>query len=203
VEAVAYRQANYGNPLRTEPARQGARYSSGDEATPTQYLCLHPLGPFAELMRAHDLRAPEQLQHVRARTWALRLHVADLPEIAFDNAKDFGIDPAALVGDDQSACRELGTRLRDDVPGIVVPSAALPGTQNLVLFGARVGSPYLLPRAGAVDVPASITAEGGRPLSPLVGRVRFRGTKHAELVAWLRSEPFEFEEPDWSVARSP
>jgi RES domain-containing protein len=199
VEAVAYRQAGYGNPLRTEPARRPARYHAGSEETPTQYLCLHPLGPFAELMRAHDLRAEEQLRHVRARTWALRIEVDDLAEISFDSATDFGIEPAALVGDDQKACRELGASLRTSLPGIVVPSAALPGTKNIVLFGPRVGSPYLLPRAGAVDVPASITAEGGRPLSSLIGRVRFRGTKHADLVAWLRGEPFEFEEPDWAA----
>ena len=200
METVAYRQAGYGNPLRTEPARGSARFHSGTEETATQYLCLHPLGPFAELMRAHDLRSDEQLRHVRARTWALRMEVEELPEIGFANAADFNIEPSELVADDQTACRELGARLRNSLPGIVVPSAALPGTKNVVLFGPRVGSPYLLPAAGAVDVPASVTAERGRPLSSLLGHVRFQGAVHAELTAWLRGEPFEFEEPDWSAA---
>jgi RES domain-containing protein len=194
---VAYRLATYGNPLRTEPARLAARFHSGAELSPTQYLCLHPLGPFAELLRNADLRTPEQVAHVRERTWALRLDVAALPEVGFANARDYGLRPGDLVGDDWRRCQRLGGELRERVPGLVVPSAALPGTRNVVLFGPRVGSPYLLEPLGAVDVPASITAQAGRPVASLLDRVRFRGDRHAELEAWRRGEPFVFDEPDW------
>lgn len=193
--AVAYRHASYGNPLRAEPARRPGRFHTGGEDSPTQYLCLHPLGPFAELMRGHDLRSADQLREIRARTWALRLALEGLPEIGFENAADFGIQPADLIADDQEICRRLGAELRRRFPGVVVPSAALPGTRNLLLFGPRVGSPYLLSPAGAVDVPASVTAESGRPLIALLDRVRFRGEPHPELEAWRRGESFEL---DWS-----
>lgn len=198
---VVYRQASFGNPLRTEPARRPGRYHTGGERSPTQYVCLHPLGPFAELLRGNSLRLPEQVMQVRARTWALRLVQAELLEIGFDEAHDHGLAASDLVADDHAGCQALADDLRlRGVAGIIVPSAALPGTRNIVLFGARVGSPYAFEPVGAVDVPASITAEDGRPLAGLLDAVRFRGEPHAALVAWERGEEFEFAEPSWELA---
>jgi RES domain len=197
---IVYRHATFGTPLRTEPARQPGRYHDEDQASPTQYLCLHPLGPLAELMRGSSLRRPEQIRQVRARTWALRLTVAGLPEITFANAHEHGLDPADLVADDQAACRRLAVRLRRaGTPGLVAPSAALPGTQSAVLFGPRVGSPYLLEPLGEVDVPASITAHDGRPVASLIGLVRFAGQAHAGLEAWRHGEELPLREPDWGL----
>lgn len=196
---VAYRLSTYGNPLRTEPARRGGRYHTGTEASPTQYLCLHPLGPLAEFMRNSDFRTPDQLRHVRQRLWALRVDLDEVPEITFDNADEFGIGASRLIDDDQSQCRALGSTLRDDISAIVVPSAALPGTRNLVLFGPRIGSPYLLDAVSAVDVPASITAHAGRPIMSLLDVVRFKGDSHRGLDAWSRGEEFSFAEPSWEL----
>ena len=195
---VAYRQANYGTPLRTEPARGPGRYHTGAEPSPTQYLCLHPLGPLAEFMRRNTLRTGEQLRQVRLRTWAARVDIDRLQEIDFDNAEGFAIDAPGLVDDDATECQRLAATLRPTgAPGIVVPSAALPGTSNVVLFGPRVGSPYLLEPLGDVDVPASITAEDGRPIAGLLDRVRFLGDPHLALETWKRGERYVFEEPDW------
>jgi RES domain len=197
---IAYRNATYATPLRALPARTPARYHRGDEESATQYLCLHPLGPLAELMRAHSLRSLDQVRHLRARTWALRIEPAGLTELRFDNAADFGIAPAVLVDDDWAGCQELGARLRADLAGVVVPSAALPGTRNVVLFGPRVASPYLFEPVSAIDIPASITAEGARSLLSLLDVVRFRGQPHAELEARRRRRAFTFAEPDWTIA---
>ena len=60
-----------------------------------------------------------------------------------------------------------------------MPSAALPGTDNVVLFGERAAAPYLVEPLSAVDVPASLTADGGRPPLGLLDRVRRRGAPHA------------------------
>jgi hypothetical protein len=197
---VVYRLATYGSPLRTEPARQPGRYHSGAEESPTQYLCLHPLGPFAEFLRGHDLRSPDQVRQVRQRTWALRLDLDDLPEATFANAHEFEVDPDGLVSDDPRECRRLALGLRESgVPGVVVPSATLPGTRNVVLFGARVAAPYLVEPITALDIPASITAHDGRPTVSLLSQVRFRGDPHPELAAWQRGEPFLFDEPDWEL----
>jgi RES domain-containing protein len=182
------------------PASGAARYHRAGAADPTQYLALHPLGPLAELMRAGDLRRPEQLRHVSTRTWALDTEIDGLVEIDFDNAESFGLAADELVGDDWGACQRLADDLRGQgQPGLIVPSAALPGTRNVVLLGARVAAPYLAQVPSRLDIPASITAEDGRPLASLTEIVRFRGEPHAALAAWERGESFRFSEPDWSL----
>jgi hypothetical protein len=197
---IAFRRADYDTPLRTEPASRPGRFHRGTESQPTQYLCLHPLGPLAELMRGSDLRRPEQVRAVAARTWALEIDLTGLPEIGFANAVRFGAVAADLVADDYEPCWRLADLLRSDHSGAIVPSAALPGTSNVVLFGAHVAAPYLVTRIGTVDVPASITAHGGRPIASLLGRVCFHGSANPALRAWEAGERYSFAEPDWSLA---
>ena len=196
---VCYRFAAYSTPLRTVPAWQPARFSRGDEDEPTQYLALHPLGPLAELMRNAELRSPEQVRAISTRTWALDVPIDDLPEITFANAERFGITAEQLVGDDYVPCQGLAVRLRAEVEGLIVPSAALPGTRNVVLFGPRVAAPYLTNPVSTLDVPAGITADGGRPPTSLRSIVRFAGDRHAALDAWSGGSDFRFVEPDWLI----
>jgi hypothetical protein len=196
---VCYRFAAYATPLRTVPAWQPARFSRGDEDEPTQYLALHPLGPLAELMRNAELRSPEQLRAVTTRTWALEVPVNALPEITFDTAERFEITAEELVGDDHGPCQELANRFRGRLPGVIVPSAALPGTRNVVLFGPRVAAPYLTRPVSALDIPASITADGARPPGSLRSLVCFAGDAHTALDAWRSGIEFRFTEPDWTL----
>lgn len=196
---VCYRFAGYWTPLRVVPASESARYSDAEDTEPTQYLALHPLGPLAELMRRNDLRHPEQIRAVRTRTWALHVNATELPEISFENAESFGISAAELVSDDHGACQKLARALRLEMPAVIVPSAALPGTRNLVLFGPRVAAPYLTAPTSALDIPASITADDGRPLLSLLDIVRFQGSPHAGIEAWQAGTRFDFAEPDWAV----
>ena len=67
-----------------------------------------------------------------------------------------------------------------------MPSAALPGTDNVVLFGERATAPYLVEPLSRVDVPASLTADGGRPPLGVLDRVRPAAPPHAALEAWRR-----------------
>jgi RES domain len=199
VLVAAFRLASWRRPLRTEPSRVAGRFHRMTEDSATQYLCLHPLGPWAEFLRASDLRTAEQLTLVRHRTWALRLDLAGLPRIGFEEASEYGLRPGDLVSDDHRACHRLADRLRAArAPGAIVPSAALPGTDNVVLFGERAAAPYLVDPLSAIDVPASLTADGGRPPLGLLDRVRRRGAAHAALEAWRASEPFRFAEPSWA-----
>ena len=194
---VCYRFAAYATPLRTVLAWQPARFSRGDEDEPTQYLALHPLGPLAELIRNAELRSLDQLRAISTRTWALDVPIDDLPEITFATAKQFGITAEQLVGDDYGPCQELAVALRRQVEGVIVPSAALPGTRNVVLFGPRVAAPYLTRPVSSLDIPASITADGARPPTSLPAVVRFAGDTHAALDAWRNGTDFRFAEPDW------
>jgi hypothetical protein len=127
--------------------------------------------------------------------------LGDLPEITFDTANRFGISADDLVADDRTACQQLAAELRGQVPGIVVPSAALPATRNVVLFGRRVAAPYLTEPVSTLDIPASITAEHGRPLLSLLEIVRFVGDAHPALEAWQQGVSISFVEPDWAQTR--
>jgi len=196
---ICYRVAAYATPLRVVAASQPGRYNAADEDDPTQYMTLHPLGPFAELMRRADLRTAEQVRGVQARTWALEIPIETLPEITFDSADQFGITAEDLVSDDHRACQQLAGALRGDIPGLIVPSAALPGTRNVVLFGPHVAAPYLIRPASSLDIPASVTADGGRPPTSLLSVVRLVGQIHPALAAWRQGTDFRFVEPDWSV----
>ena len=109
---TAFRLASWRRPLRTEPSRVAGRFHRVTEDVPTQYLCLHPLGPWAEFLRASGLGTAEQLALVRHRTWALRLDLAGLVRIGFADAAEHGLRPGDLVSDDHRACHRLADRLR-------------------------------------------------------------------------------------------
>jgi hypothetical protein len=136
---------------------------------------------------------------VRHRTWALRVDLDGLPRIGFAEAAEHGLRPGDLVSDDLRACHRLADRLRaQGVEGAIVPSAALPGTDNVVLFGERAAAPYLIEPFSDVDVPASLTADGGRPPLGVLDVVRRRGAPHAALEAWRAGGAFRFAEPSWA-----
>lgn len=99
---------------------------------------------------------------------------------------------AGVVDGHPEAAPAQGAQRRHEVvvPGdglvLVVPSAALPGTQNLVVFGSRAASPYQVPPVDrSVDVPTSMVADNAQPHPDLSRFVRFRDDVHQELAAWL------------------
>jgi hypothetical protein len=201
-EFVAYRLASWDTPLWVNSNRTAHRYNRAGSG-PTQYLSLHPLTPWAEYLRAEERRTIEEVLDLRVRLWVLRLVIPEPSDLTFDNAADLGLRPRDLIADDHGPCQAFGDRCRGN-PGTPkvwrVPSAALPGTRNLVVFGPRVASAYLTdPIDPEVDVPVAIAAEDGRALLTLLSKVCYVGMPHAEYQAWLRGAPFEFEEPPTSL----
>jgi hypothetical protein len=194
----AFRVAAWRRPLRSEPSRLPGRFHAATDAEATQYLCLHPLGPWAEFLRAEDLRDTEL---VAQRVWVARVALEAVTRVGFADATDHGLRPGDLVSDDHRACRRLAARLRaGGASGLIVPSAALPGTENLVLFGPRVSSPWTLAALGPLDVPAGLTAHGARPPAGFERFVRYRGDPHGGLEAWRAGEESVFVEPSWAMA---
>jgi hypothetical protein len=186
---ICYRHCDYRTPLRTrfQAQRRPGRYHRGNEDEPTQYLCLHPLGPHAEAMRRLDARTPADARALDLRTWALDIDVGDLVEVPFADV---------WVADDYMACQDLADALRESGrAGMIVPSAALPGTRNLVVFGGRTTAPYDLSGLGETEVSASITGEHGSGLETLVELVRFHGDPHP-------GGDYVFREPAWSYTRA-
>jgi RES domain len=197
-EITVYRVANYRTPVRDIPSADPGRFH--DATSPaTQYFSSHPLGPSAEIIRHARIERVEQVRMLHRRAWALRLDLADdFPALTFDSAADFDLDPEALISDDYAACQGFADRARSEGwPGCIFPSAALPGTENVVIFGERVAIPYRAHPVDGWEIPASMTVSHGVAPEDLLRLTRRFGQSHPAFDAWRDSEPYEFEEPSW------
>ncbi len=142
---VGYRVANWDTPLWVYPNPTAHRFHHAN-AGPTQYLALHPLGAWAEYLRGENRRSTESLAELRGRIWVLRVPVSEVLELTYDNAPSHGASAEDLIAEDQIPCRNLAEGWRSDPAAPKVfsaPSAALPGTLNLVVLGPRNAVPYL------------------------------------------------------------
>jgi hypothetical protein len=202
LELIAFRLANYETPLWSVENFAAGRYNESDSGF-TQYLSLHPLTPWAELLRNEDRRTRERAVLMRYPLWALRIELEEAPlELTFDNAHEFGLTAEGLVADDHGACRALAQAFRHDGPKtFLAPSAALPGTTNLVVLEPRVLAPWNQVPIDELDLPGSLTAQDGRCPEALWNLVHYRdsATTHAALDAWRNGEGFMFEEPEVST----
>jgi RES domain-containing protein len=175
---VCFRYSSYDTPLWARPNSLPARWhSEGDEAT--QYLSAHPAAAWAELARAERLRTEDDLALARTGIWAMRVTQAGIVDYSdFALAEQAGFPPEALIDDDHTRCRVEGRRLRDlHYRGVLAPSAALPETLSLTLFGPRVVSGWGREPALASTVPAALVAVGGPPPG-LAADVRHVGAPH-------------------------
>ena len=155
--AIVYRSAEWDTPWWVGPNRGAGRFNRAG-SDPTQYLSEHPLAVFAERLRSLGRAVVADLQTIRWRCWAMEVRIGDLTVIDFDAAPAYGIRPEELVGDDWVPCQELADRRRAAGDrGLIIPSAALPGTRNVVLFDLRRREPF--PAAGR-------GSGGGLPDSP-------------------------------------
>jgi hypothetical protein len=189
---VAYRAANYYRPLRSapDPSNRG-RWRPPGMDLPVQFMSLHPLGPWAEMLRSgwrEDARYDPSTS--RYRLWAFRIPET-AERITFENAERFGFaDSADLVADAHDGChRWVAERFAGrSLPSTVrVPSASLPGTENLIMFGrskevGHVGEPCDL----TFETPTGLFAEETLVLPELIGLVHREGsdTPHPALQAW-------------------
>jgi hypothetical protein len=200
IELETYRIAAWDTPLWVLPNRREGRYNAAGVDS-TQYLALHPLTPWAEIIRNEGLTDPEDVDALRPPIWAIRVLLPDPPlELTFDTAGDYGLTPDELVADDWGPCQQLATVFRGDPHGPRVfsaPSAALPGTRNLVLLEPKVAIPYLFTPLDDIDLPVSLIAENGRAARGLDSLIHHRGTRtdHAGLEAWRAGDELVLEEP--------
>jgi hypothetical protein len=195
---VVYRAAAYHTPLWIEANVMDGRFNRKGGG-PVQYFCLHPLGPLAEAVR----RLPVGLDpaEIRRPVWALRLPDAPVQTIGFEEAGEWGIDPYALVcpPDAYGECQDLADvfQAQHDTSVLRVPSAALPGTWNLIVFGERVLAPYTPePLDPLLDVPGAPAAVDARALDELIALVRpLDQFAHDAYDAWSAGDSYEFAEP--------
>lgn len=177
-----YRHAAWDTPWRVNPSRSAGRYNARGDLV--QYWCTHPLGPAAEMIRADGCTSLDVLLDVRLRLWAANATLDALVEVTFSNATEHGIEASQLVGEDYAPTQALAWRLRrDGAKGMIVPSAALPGTQNVVFFGPKVLFPYLHEPIDPEQVPTAHIADSS-PADEVLSHVRHRGAEHVGLSTW-------------------
>lgn len=186
-DSVVFRINNHKDALWTISNPPG-RFNA-ERAGPTQYLSLHPLAPYAELIRCVERRLGRRLladdpeiTAARHQCWALRIESDDVFHLLPESAGVVGLSAADLVDDDQRRCREAGEKFgRQDAEFPKVwsyESAALPGTRNLVIFGARAMSAYHLDPVSVIDIPGSLVAAAALTPPEILPGVRHVGAEH-------------------------
>lgn len=197
---TTFRLAAYETPLWATPNIVAGRYNDAGDGC-TQYLSLHPMTPWAELLRKEDRQTRSRALQLRFPLWAIKVDLENEPlELTFDTARDWGLSPEDLVSDDHRPCRELAQALRTDPAAphaLLAPSAALPGTRNLVLLEPYVKASFELTPVAPEDLPVAMAAQDGRCPEQLWDFVHYRGaaTTHPALSAWQDDEPYVFDEP--------
>ena len=178
LEARAYRATSYDVPLRVAENRRSGRWNIAHSGT-VQYLCLDAEAPFAEKVRHENLRTEAEVAMYNITLWELQVHEGVVVDYGtFEKAEDAGFPPDALVDDDHERCQKEAQRLVSlGARGILSPSAALPGSVNLTLFGQRVEVRWSARPGVSSAVPAQKLATG-HPPTGLVDRVRFMGDAH-------------------------
>lgn len=196
-EFHTFRIADWDTPLRVNPNRTAGRFHDAHSPA-TQYLGLHPLTPWAEYLRTQGLDSADAFADLQLTVWAVRIRVDRVLELDYERASDVGLVPEDLISDDWAPCQEFADQLREDAAGpraLVVPSAALPGTRNLVVLEPRVAIPYSWDPIDEGDCPAAVAAMRACPPDSLLPLIRWRGQPHAEFEAWSRGHHFAFVEP--------
>jgi RES domain-containing protein len=182
---VAFRYSNYDTPFWVRPnTDEGRWHQTGDG--PTQYLSVTVEGAWAELIRTEGLRSETEVALLRMPMWVADLDVNRIADYGtFEKADEAGFAPGALIDEDYSRCQEEGGRLRGaGYQGVLAPSAALPGSVNLTLFGPRIASRWGMSPSLASSIPATEIAVGSPP-EGIVARVRQRGESDPIYEAYL------------------
>lgn len=183
---TVYRVTTYDVPLWVSPNRRAGRWNeAGSE--PTQYCCLDPEAPFAEMLRREDLRTERESAMFRSVLWQLRVDEGSVVDYStFERAEAAGFAAEALVDDDHERCRHEARRLvRLGARGLLSPSAALPGSTTLTIFGPRAPIAWATEVTLASGIPVQRLAESTPP-PELVARVRYYGDVHPALAAYQR-----------------
>jgi RES domain-containing protein len=208
MELVCYRASSFPTAVRSRrhrPDSAGRYHQPGSPAT--QYFSLHPMGPWAEMIRNQRCETLEDALEIRLPMWAIRLVLSTRPATIDFDAAEAGrtllpVSGRDLTDDDPTICRALAQAHREERRGekvLRVPSAALPGTENIVILGGRRMIEYAIEPIRPIQVPAAAAAVDARPPRDLFRLVRRRGTPDPAYDAWRRGEDHAVPEIDTAI----
>jgi hypothetical protein len=195
MKLTVFRHAAYDTPWRASASPSPGRFHrAGSDIV--QYLCLHPLGPAAEMLR-HHVGPGGDPDDVVLNLWAAVVDIDDVTRVDFENCHAYALTPDQLVGDDYTPTQKLADHIRaDGAAAMIVPSAALPGTHNLILFGLRLLHPYLWEPIDPEEIPTGHLTDGARPPAEVRDHVRWVGAAHRTADEWTVTSRYEaFDDP--------
>ena len=126
--------------------------------------------------------------------------VSDVRRVDFDECATYGCTPDELVGDDYGATQLLADEVRaSGASAIVVPSAALPGTHNLILFGIRVLHPFLWQPLAPEEIRTGHLTDGARVAAEVASRVPWFGREHSAVEQWKAAGSYDLLEDPFAT----
>ncbi len=192
---TVFRHAAYDTPWRASASPTSGRFHRADSDI-VQYLSLHPLGPAAEMLR-HHVGPGGDPDHVLMNLWTAVVDVDEVTRVDFENCHTFGLTPDELIGEDYAPTQKLSDDVRaEGTTALIVPSAALPGTHNLILFGIRLLHPFLWEPIDPEEIPTGHLTDGARPPAEVRDQVRWIGAAHRAADQWKATNTCDlFEDP--------
>ena len=120
------------------PDQESGRWHRRGEGF-AQYFSLTAMGSWAEYARHANIRTPELAREQRRNLWLAFVRETKIADLSgFNQFAACGLDPAMAVDADREPCRLLADELCEaGFRGLLAPSAALPDTVNLTVFGER------------------------------------------------------------------
>jgi RES domain-containing protein len=192
---VAYRATSYDVPLWVSPNRRAGRWNIAGHGC-TQYFCLDAEAPYAEMLRAENLRTEAEARTFFSHLWQVRIDDGAIVDYStFEKAEDAGFPAEALVEDDHERCQAEAEFLKSHgAGGLLSPSAALPGSISLTLFGPRVQGKWDSTVELASMLPTQRLLRGSPP-PDLVHRTCYYGQDHSGLREFRHAQRRLFDVP--------
>jgi RES domain-containing protein len=192
---VVYRATTYDTPLWVLPNSRQGRWSHPQDSTIAQYCALDVAGAVAELVRSEDLRDVEEARELRVSIWELRVDEGAIVDFSDpEQVEEQGFSWAGLLTDEWDECQAEGLEIvAGGGRGVLAPSASLPGSRCLTLFGPRTEIAWKSEPRLAIQIPARHIFRG-EPGNGVVRDTRFFGDRHPERKAAAPAPPRNF---DW------
>jgi hypothetical protein len=148
-------------------------------------------------MLRHNLGPSGNPDDVVLNLWTAVVDVDDVITVDFDDCARYGLTPDELVGDDYTHTQALADVVRrSGSTAMIVPSAALPGTHNLIVFGIRILNPFLSAPLTPEEVPTGHLTDAARPPAEVAPHVRWFGAAHKAAEQWKTAGRYDlFDDP--------
>jgi RES domain-containing protein len=194
---VVFRATTYDTPLWVSPNSRQGRWSHPQDGTIAQYMALDVAGALAEMVRSENLRTYEEARELRVSIWELRVDEGAIVDFSSPRlAEEQGFAWEELLSDRWDECQAEGREIATaGGRGVLAPSASLPGSRCLTLFGPRTEIAWSAEPRLAIQIPSRHILRG-EPGTGLVRDTRFFGDAHPELTGATNHGHERFE---WMV----